>query len=179
MRKRLIVLTLAAVFSFAQGASAASDNIETAGKIVAFGLPATAAAISLYKGDKVGLAELGFSWVATVGTVYALKNIVRERRPNGADYKSFPSDTAASGYAAAGYLWGRYGWQYGVPSYALAIFAGYSRVESRNHHWYDVAASSVIALGMNYAIVTRYHAPGNLSVGASPDGIDARYSLRW
>ena len=151
----------------------AGDTIETAGQAIAFGLPLAAGAISYGKNDYRGMTELGLSWTASVGTAYALKQIVRERRPDGSDYHSFPSDTAASGYAAAGYLWGRYGWRYGAPAYALAMFAGYSRTEARKHHWYDVLASSAIAFGANYAFTTRYVPNNNLqlSLGAQPDEI--------
>ena len=44
-----------------------------------------------------------------------------------------------------------------MPAYAAVMFVGYSRIESKQHHWYDVAASSAIAFGFNYALVTRYH----------------------
>jgi membrane-associated phospholipid phosphatase len=165
----------------ATAASAASKTIETAGQVVAFGLPVAAGGLSLYKGDDTGLFELGSSWLITVGSAYALSHIVRERRPDGSDYHSFPSDTSASAFSAANYFWMRYGWEWGVPAYALATFAGYSRVQARKHHWYDVATSEAIALGVNYAIVTRYSPSSrySLSAGASPDGFQARVSYRW
>jgi hypothetical protein len=50
-----------------------------------------------------------------IGSAYVISEIVREKRPDGSDYHSFPSDTAASGYAGAGYLWARchcQRWQY-------------------------------------------------------------------
>lgn len=165
----------------ATAAAAKSDAIETAGQVVAFGLPAAAGALSLYKDDGTGLAELGSSWLITVGSTYALSHIVRERRPDGSDFHSFPSDTSASAFSAANYLWMRYGWQWGVPAYALATFAGYSRVQAKKHHWYDVAASGAIALGVNYAIVTRFKPSSRyqVSAGAGPDGVEARVSYRW
>jgi membrane-associated phospholipid phosphatase len=133
-------------------------------------MPIIAGGISLiHHDDWDGIAELTESTALTVGTALVLKQIVREPRPDRSDNHSFPSDTAALAYSSADYLWGRYGWQYGVPAYAFAIFAGYSRVEAKKHHWYDVAASSAMAFGFNYAIVTHYQPESRYRVYASAD----------
>ena len=157
-------------------------KIETAGTIVAISLPLAAGGISLlHHRDWEGLAELTESTALTVGAVLILKQIVHERRPDGSDFKSFPSDTAAVAYSSADYLWDRYGWQYGVPAYAAAMFVGYSRVKAKQHHWYDVAASSAIAFGMNYALVTRYHEKARYRVYASADAdtVGIHFAMNW
>ena len=58
--------------------------------------------------------------VATVGIAYGLKQVIREQRPDGSDFKSLPSDTSALAFAPAQFLWDRYGWQYGLPAFAAA-----------------------------------------------------------
>ena len=151
---------LIALLLLATGGRADADMIETTGTGVAIALPLVAAGISLYQDDRVGLAQLTVDTVATVGTAYAIKHIVREKRPDGSDYQSFPSDTSALAFAPAQYLWDRYGWEYGVPAYAAAIYTGYSRVEAKQHHWYDVAASAGLAFGFSKIFTTRYHPPG-------------------
>lgn len=155
----------------AAGGTADADTVKSTGTDVAIALPLVAAGISLYQDDRMGLAQLTVDTVATVGTAYALKHVVREKRPNGTDFQSFPSDTAALAFAPAQYLWDRYGWEYGVPAYAAAIYTGYSRVEAKEHHWYDVAASAGFAFGFSKLFTTRYHPPG-LVYGAevSPGG---------
>lgn len=50
----------------------------------------TAAGIALYKDDKMGLGLLTVETLLTVGTAYALKNVVHEERPNGTDDQSLP-----------------------------------------------------------------------------------------
>lgn len=181
--RRVIITWVSFVLAVlsATDAPAASKTIETAGQVVAFGLPVAAGGVSLYKGDENGIFELGSSWLITVGSTYGLSHVVREQRPDKSDYHSFPSDTSASAFSAANYFWMRYGWEWGVPAYALATFAGYSRVQAKKHHWYDVATSEVISLGVNYAIVTRYNPSSHyrLSAGASPDGFEARVSYQW
>jgi membrane-associated phospholipid phosphatase len=166
MRALLTTLLL-----LATPAAAYADGLENAGTDMAIALPLIAGGVSLYQDDRTGLAQLTVDTLATVGTAYALKHVVREERPDKSDFQSFPSDTSALAFAPAQYLWDRYGWEYGLPAYAAAIFTGYSRVEAKQHHWYDVAASAGFAFGFSKVFTTRYRAPG-LSYGAnvSPNG---------
>jgi membrane-associated phospholipid phosphatase len=160
-------------------ASAKSDNIEKAGQAVAFALPLVAGGISAYDEDWTGMAQLAVSTGASVGTVYVLKHFIHEERPDGSDKKSFPSDTAALAFAPAQYLWQRYGWEYGVPAYLAAGFVGYSRVESKQHHWWDVAASAVISIGWNEIFTTRYHRNLDIYGGYDPGAKSAYFSLHY
>ena len=157
-----------------------NDNIETAGTIVAIALPATAAGISLWKNDWDGLMQLALVTGATVGTTFALKQVIHEERPDGSDDKSFPSDTAALAFAPAQYLWERYGWEYGAPAYLAGGFVAYSRVESRQHHWWDVAASAGLAFGFGKLLTSHYENP-NLygSAYLVPGGGYVTASYRW
>ena len=50
----------------------------------------------------------------------------------------------------------RYGWEYGVPAYALASFVGYSRVESRQHYPHDVIAGAAIGILSSYLFTKPY-----------------------
>ena len=160
-------------------APAHAASIETAGTDVAVLLPFVAGGITAYKGDWTGTAELGGDTVATVGSAYVLKSIIKEQRPDKSDFKSFPSDTAALAFAPAQFLWDRYGWQYGLPAYAAAIFVGYSRVDAKKHHWWDVAASAGMSFGFSKFITTRYHRGFNYSASASPDGAFASVDYRF
>ena len=177
-----VVLATASLTSVASAYAAVNKFVESAGTDVAIALPVVATGISLlHDDDWDGVAELGVSTLATVGIAYGLSHVVREQRPDHSDFHSFPSDTAALGYASADYLWARYGWQYGVPAYAAAMFVGYSRVDAKKHHWYDVAASSALAFGVNYAIVTRYQPRERYSVYASadPGTVGIHFTMNW
>ncbi len=152
--------------------SKTKKDIETLGSGVAIALPLVAGGISYFKHDTMGLAQLTVETVFTVGTAYALKNIVRERRPDGSDYQSFPSDTTALAASGSSYLWGRYGWQYGLPAFLATQFVSYSRIQAKKHHWYDTLASSAIAAGYGYALTTPFKRKYNIdtSLQATPDG---------
>lgn len=152
--------------------SADKKAFETAGTAVAIALPTIAAGITVYKHDRKGLWQLAEETVLTVGTAYALKNIVRERRPDGSDWQSFPSDTTALSASGSSYLWGRYGWQYGLPAFAASQFVSWSRVQADKHHWYDTLASSAIAVGYGFVVTSRFQERHHLrtELDATPEG---------
>jgi membrane-associated phospholipid phosphatase len=156
-------------------------NIETLGTGIAIALPVVAGGITLWKRDRVGAAQLILETALTVGTAYALKNIVREERPDGSGYQSFPSDTTALAASGSSFLWGRYGWEYGLPATALTEFVSYSRVQARQHRWYDTLASSALSAGYGYVVTTpfkrRYGI--NTSLSANPNGGAVRLSYTW
>jgi len=106
---------------------------------------------------------------------------VREQRPNGSDYKSFPSETTALAASGSSFLWHRYGWEYGLPAFAMTEFVSYSRVQARQHHWYDTLASSGIAAGYAWAVGTPFKRRYNLETSIEPaaDGGMIRLSYDW
>jgi membrane-associated phospholipid phosphatase len=156
-------------------------NIETLGTGIAIALPVVAGGITLWKKDRRGSAQLIAETFLTVGTAYALKQSVRERRPDGSDYQSFPSDTTALAASGSSFLWGRYGWEYGLPAAALTQFVSYSRIQARQHRWYDTLASSAMAAGYGYVVTTPFKRRYNIdtSLEASPDGAMVKLSYAW
>ena len=164
LRPVAAVSVFGATMAFA-AASASADGIKTAGEILRIALPVAAGGFSLYREDYDGLLQLGVSEVISEGLSYGLSHVIRERRPNGSDWHSFPSDSTAVAFSAASYLQIRYGWDYGLPAYALAAFVGYSRVEAKEHHWQDVLAGAVIGWGASELTTVRYR---GLAITASP-----------
>ena len=156
-------------------------TIENFGTGVAIALPVIAGGITLWKGDRRGSAQLITETVLTVGTAYALKNLIRERRPDGSDYHSFPSNTTALAASGSTFLWRRYGWEYGLPAVAMTEFVAYSRVQARQHRWYDTLASSAIAAGYGFVLIPRFKKRYNVdtSLEAAPDGAMIRLSYAW
>jgi membrane-associated phospholipid phosphatase len=156
-------------------------NIRTAGTAVAIAMPLVAGGITWEKDDTKGAAQLIVETALTVGTAYALKNIVHEERPNGLGGGSFPSDTTALSASGSSFLWGRYGRQYGLPAFLATQFVSYSRVQAREHRWYDTLASSGIAAGYAYILTTRYQKKYNVesSLSATPDSAYLTLAYRW
>jgi membrane-associated phospholipid phosphatase len=154
--RSLATVLAGAAFAFGSAATAEAGGMEQAGTAVAIALPVMAGGFALSKDDWTGVAQLTLDTVATVGTAYALKHMVPEGRPDHSDKQSFPSDTAALAFAPAQFVWDRYGWEYGVPAYLAAGFVGYSRIDAKKHHWYDVAASAGIAFTFSKLITSEY-----------------------
>jgi membrane-associated phospholipid phosphatase len=147
----------------------ASDAIQSAGDILQFVLPAAAAGLTLGYKDGPGALQFGESASLTLGVTYGLKYAVNERRPDGGT-QSFPSAHTSISFSAAEFMRKRYGWEYGVPAYALASFVGYSRVESRQHYAHDVVAGAAIGIASSY-LFTRPYKGWNLELEA-----DGKYS---
>lgn len=161
---------------------------ETLGTGTAIALPLVAGGITLLKHDRVGTAQLVVTTALTVGTAYGLKQLVKECRPfaepctkGGGNWNSFPSDTSALAFAPAQFLWQRYGWEYGLPAYAAAGFVGWSRVDAKKHHWYDVATSAGISFIYNELITTRFKPRTGLytDLQAQPNSVYATLNYRW
>lgn len=159
----------------------AKSTSESAGTAIAIALPLTAGGIALYKDDWKGAAQLTVSTALTVGTAMLLKQFVREQRPDHSDWRSFPSNTSALAFAPAQFLWQRYGWEYGLPAYGAATFVAWSRVDAKQHHWWDTAASFGISLAWNEIFTTRFKKNDRWSTDleASPSGVHASVNYRW
>lgn len=172
MTSRLLIAALALLLMPQAALAGDKATLQAAGTGVAIALPLIAGGIALDKGDTHGFGQLVLETGLTVGTAYALKQFVRERRPDGSDWQSFPSDTTALAASGSAFLWRRYGWRYGLPAFVASQFVSFSRVESKQHHWYDTLASSAIAAGYAYVISEPYQERRRLrsSLAVSPDG---------
>lgn len=148
------------------------------GDATAIALPLIAGSVALYKKDWKGVGQLAVEGILTVGTTYALKNIVRERRPDNSDSQSFPSGTTAIAASGSSFLWGRYGWEYGAPAFLASQFVSYTRLQAKQHRWYDTLASSALAAGYGYIVTTPFKKKYGVStsLAASPDGGAVRFS---
>ncbi len=148
------LIALCCVFVSCSG-FANNKDLETFGDIAQIGIPASAAIVSMLKGDNQGLGQLAEGAVYTAGATHLLKFTIDERRPDGSDNNSFPSGHTSAATQGAAYLQFRYGAAYGIPAYTLAAVVGYSRVESDHHYWHDVAAGALLATGIQYLITVK------------------------
>ncbi len=166
----IIVLGLAAA-----GPAQAGDRFwHTFADVGAIGIPLAAGGITLYEGDHNGLIQLAETGATTLAATEILKYAVKEQRPNGGDH-SFPSLHTSAAFAGAGYLHARYGWQVGLPFEILAAGVGFARVQTRDHHWYDVVAGAAIGEGSAYLFTRRL--TENVRVSAMGDTTGGMVSL--
>jgi membrane-associated phospholipid phosphatase len=126
----------------------AGDGIESAGDALRLVLPATAAGTALLHRDFEGMVQLIEAAALTGVVTEAIKVIVDEKRPNGNRY-SFPSGHTSISFCSAEFMRKRYGWKFGAPTYAAAVFVGYSRVQSHKHWIHDVVAGAAIGAALS------------------------------
>jgi membrane-associated phospholipid phosphatase len=146
-------------------------------------LPGLGLAMTLYQGDKEGTQQW---WKSTGSTVLAMQVLKQTfanssigTRPNGGK-KSFPSGHTSGAWSGAAFLATRYGWEYGVPSFILAGFVGYTRVDESQHHWRDVIAGCALGVGFNYQFVTPRTVEETVHLSLSDQGAPViAYQLRY
>jgi len=93
------------------------------------------------------LCVYGVSTLIMAGSVFSLKHITHEERPDHSSFTSFPSGHTATAFAAAEWLrteyWQRSPW-IGIAGYAVATTTGVLRVYNNRHWVSDVVAGAAI-----------------------------------
>ena len=135
--------------------TAIGSVFEFAGSAGAVAIPASSVLTILLHHDKEGFQQFGLSYGSTMATVFALKPIVNEKRPDGGKW-SFPSGHTASAFAGAVFLQRRYGWNYGAPAYVASWLVGLSRLYSNHHRPQDVLAGAMIGIAANLVFTKPY-----------------------
>ena len=82
-------------------------------------------------------------------TVYSVKKISHQLRPDNSNYNSFPSGHTAEAFASAEFMRQEYKdispW-YGVAGYTMAIATGYLRMYNNKHWFGDVVAGAGVGI---------------------------------
>ncbi|MGE6695246.1 phosphatase PAP2 family protein [Sphingobium sp. GW456-12-10-14-TSB1] len=151
----------------------------TASDVGAIGLGAIALGLPLAKGDETGALQAGASLGVGYGIAEGLKHVTHEQRPDGSDFKSFPSAHTSLSFAAAATLNRRYGWQVGLPATLVATFVGIARVEARRHHWYDAVAGAAIGEASGLLITKPYSSNVRLVPWGDSHGGGAVVAVRF
>ena len=118
-------------------------------------IPAAAYGTTYYKKDKTGSRQFEKSFLASVGVTYGLKAIINHDGPNGESH-AFPSGHSTLAFSGAAFLQRRYGWRPALPAWLAAIFVGYSRIQSDNHDFAEVAAGAAIGIASNWYFASPY-----------------------
>jgi membrane-associated phospholipid phosphatase len=149
------------------------DNISNVG---ALSLMGTALIVPTAKGDWEGLGQAALSVGSAGALAEVLKQTFPERRP---DNKSFPSGHTALSFASATTLHRRYGWQAGLPAYALATVVGIGRERSNEHHWYDVVAGAALGTATGWLFTDAFNDKVRLVPWADSKGGGVIVAVTW
>jgi PAP2 superfamily len=87
--------------------------------------------------------------IILTSTVFSVKNLSHQLRPDGSAYSSFPSGHTAEAFASAEFMRLEYKdvspW-YGIAGYAMAATTGYLRLYNNKHWFGDVAAGAGVGI---------------------------------
>ena len=175
---RILTLGCSALLAAAAPAHASDKFYRSFADAGAVGIPAAAFALTVYEHDHNGLVQLVETGGLTLAATEALKYGINERRPNGGNH-SFPSGHTSLAFAGAGFIHARYGWKLGLPFELLAAGVGYSRVKTKDHHWYDVVAGAAIGEGSAFLFTRRLNENARLSIGGDTKGGMVQFAARF
>ena len=155
MKKNLFLIVFIIYFS---DVASQNKNITTTGDILQMTIPAVALGSTFIWNNDTTKPTWQFikAYGSSLVLQQALKHIVLKPRPNCSDNLSFPSGHTTSAFSGAAFIQKRYGWEYGIPSYLLASFVGYSRIQANKHDCWDVLAGATIGISTSYIFTKPY-----------------------
>lgn len=164
MKSKILLTGLSAVLLIGGGRVHAEGAIQTSGDFLQFVLPAFALGTTVghrsentgRRWDREGTIEFAKSAALTLAATYGLKYALDTPRPDGGRH-GMPSGHTSLSFSSAEFLRKRYGWEWGIPSYAVASWVAYSRVESRQHSPEDVIVGAGIGILSSYLFTKPYH----------------------
>ncbi|WP_452228125.1 phosphatase PAP2 family protein [Lacinutrix sp. MEBiC02404] len=133
--------------------------VQDIGDYLRYGMPIAAGLTTILIKDKKGTWQFAKGFTVNLAVTYALKYAINKPRPAGAtDGHAFPSGHTSVAFQSASFIQKRYGWKYGIPSYALAGFVAYSRIEGykQRHDGWDVLGGIIVGVGSTYLFTTPY-----------------------
>lgn len=141
--------------------NAQNEDVRKSGDIIQFVIPAVALGSTFIYNDDGTKPTWQFlkSYGTAIVITAALKHTIQKPRPDGTDNFSFPSGHTTSAFCGAAFIQRRYGWKYGIPSYLLASYVGYTRIEAKKHDGWDVLAGASIGIGSAYFFTKPYEKP--------------------
>ena len=74
------------------------------------------------------------------------KHFIREQRPDGSNYRSFPSGHTAAAFTGAELIRQDYGWGWGGAFYACGAAVASGRVIHNRHWWWDTVAGAGVGI---------------------------------
>ncbi|NOS96848.1 MAG: phosphatase PAP2 family protein [Methylotenera sp.] len=161
-------------------ANAASDKTwADISDVGSYTLMGTALIVPVVRDDWLGARQAVYS-IGTAGVVSLLgKMAIHEQRPDQSDNRSFPSSHAAAAFASATTMYRRYGWEVGLPAYALATLTASARVAANKHHWYDAVAGAAIGGASGWYFTDAFDNKVQFVPWADSKGVGFEASMAW
>lgn len=156
MYKALNLFSLITLVGITVTSSAYAKKVDSS-MVAEFVVPTAAGVYALSTRDLAGFKQFAMSELTTAHLTTFFKYSVERRRPDGSNTRSFPSGHTSVSFAASGFVYYRYGWQWSVPFYLVSAGIGYSRINVRAHWFSDVVAGAALGQIMAKYFTTKYN----------------------
>lgn len=150
--------------------SSSQKGVKLSTDIVAVALPAAALIGTVCARDWKGLLQGVETAAVTAAFTLALKYGVKEKRPDGSNWHSFPSGHTAVSFASATYLTRRYGLKFGIPAYVLSCYVAWGRCFSKQHFVWDTVVGAAIGAGSALIFTTPWAKKHHLEIAPVSNG---------
>lgn len=142
------------LFDFSSLKANTEKTAEKIGDFLQILLPSAALTSTFIEGYDEGGEEFIGSFLLNMGITHLLKHVIHEERPENNGWHSFPSGHTSVAFQAASFIHIRYGWKYGLPSYILATYVGWSRVNADKHWTIDALVGALIGYASSRIFTT-------------------------
>lgn len=158
---------------------AQTQSWKTTSDVLAIGLPAAAAALTLQREDGAGTSQLAWTLGTTLLSTQVLKAQLPEERPDHSGNDSFPSGHTAVAFASARFIQKRYGaLVHPALLYGAATLTAVARVKAEQHYAGDTVAGAV--LGFAWAqYFTESRAGEQVALWPTPQGFALLWQRSW
>ena len=164
MIKRLLIITLLAVFMPLRSVAQYARAVDYSTDVAMFVPAAVGLGVAIYEGDREGIAQLGKTLAVSTAVTYILKYSVKKARPDGDGFDAFPSNHCNFAFGGATYLQRRYGWKWGVPAYLVSAYVAWGRIYAKKHDIWDVLAGAAISVGSGFLFTTPFAKKHNVQL---------------
>ena len=180
MKSHFLIVTLSLSLIASPAVNAASNKTwANISDVTAITLASTALVLPVVKDDWEGAREAAYSLGTAEGISLLGKAVVHEERPDHSDNNSFPSGHSAIAFASATTIYKRYGWEVGMPAYALATLTASARVAAKKHHWYDAAAGAAMGSASGWCFTDAFNNKVQLVPWADSKGGGIEATVAW
>ncbi|MDT8282882.1 MAG: phosphatase PAP2 family protein [Gammaproteobacteria bacterium] len=182
MKSRYPIITALLMSGVSSSTNAISnDGWANISDVGAYTLLGSALILPVTRDDWQGFRQAGYSIVTAEGVALLGKAVVHEERPDNSDNNSFPSGHSSLAFASATTMYLRYGWQAGMPAYALATLTAGTRVAARKHFVWDVVAGAAIGSASAWLFTDAFNDKVQLNPWIDTDGKGGGLDLtmRW
>ncbi len=176
MRAALCAVLLGGLLTSPQ---ACGSGLEDAAGVLRVALPLYAGAWAWRQDDDEGLRQWAGSTAVTLGTTYALKELIDKERPDGSGDDALPSGHAAAAFSGAAFLQRRYGTRVAWPAWGLASCTAWSRVQTDDHDTVDVAAGAVVAIASAWWLASPRERTVTIHPRFEEDGVGVAFHARF